>query len=331
MVVEEIDMPTKQAPIHSGFGAKSTARDVLGARDLTGTVAIVTGGYSGIGLETTRVLAAAGATVIVPARTPDKAKAALEGMARVELESLDLAEPASIDAFAARFVASGRPLHMLINSAAIMANPLTRDARGFESQFAVNHLGHFELTMKLWPALLNARGARVVSVSSRGHLRSGVDFDDIHFERRPYDKWQAYGQAKSANVLFAVGLDTRGEAHQIRAFSLHPGAILTPLSRFLTNEELMAIGARDESGAIPPANAHLYKTVPEGAATQVWCATSPQLNGMGGVYCEDVDIAWPVAADFTGNTGVRPWAIDPALAERLWEVSERSTGVRFPG
>ena len=322
-------MTTRQAPLPSGFGAHTTAQEALGSRDLRGTVAIVTGGYSGLGLETTRVLAGAGATVIVPARTPDKAKQALAGLAGVELEALELGDPASVDAFAERFLASGRPLHMLINNAGVMACPLARDARGFETQLAVNHLGHFQLAGRLWPALRKAGGARVVSVSSRGHRRAGVDFEDPNFLKRPYDRWVAYGQAKSANVLFAVALDKRGEAHGVRAFSLHPGAILTPLTRHMSKEELQAMGAIDENGNVPADKAHEYKSVEQGAATQVWCATSAQLEGMGGVYCEDVDVAWPVAADDAGQSGVRPWAIDPELAERLWTLSEGWSGVRF--
>ncbi|ATB42845.1 oxidoreductase [Cystobacter fuscus] len=318
-------MPSAQKPIPSGFGAHTTAQEALGSRDLRGAFAIVTGGYSGIGLETARVLAGAGATVIVPARTPDKARAALAGVPGVELEHLDLAEPASIDAFARRFLDSGRPLHMLVNNAGIMACPLARDTRGFESQLAVNHLGHFQLTARLWPALRKARGARVVSVSSRGHRRAGIDFDDPHFERRPYDKWLAYGQAKTANVLFALALDARGEPHGVRAFSLHPGAILTDLVRHLSDEELRATGVRDEYGRVPAVNE--FKSIEQGAATNVWCATSPQLEGMGGVYCEDVDIARVVAADAPHTWGVRPWAIDPDAAERLWARSEAWTGV----
>ncbi|PTL78842.1 oxidoreductase [Vitiosangium sp. GDMCC 1.1324] len=314
-------MTTKQAPIHSGFGERTTAREVLGNRRLDGTIAVVTGGYAGVGLETTRVLSAAGATVIVPARTPDKARAVLAGMARVELERLDLFAPASIDAFAERFLASGRPLHMLVNNAGIMATPLVRDARGFESQLATNHLGHFQLTARLWPALRKANGARVVCLSSRGHRRAAIDFEDPHFERRPYDKWIAYGQSKTATALFALGLDVRGEPHHIRAFSVHPGAILTELVRSLSGEELRAIGSASTGD--------FYKTPEQGAATSVWCATSPQLDGMGGVYCEDVDIAEAVPADFPEPRGVRPWARDPKLAERLWTKSEEWAGVKL--
>jgi NAD(P)-dependent dehydrogenase (short-subunit alcohol dehydrogenase family) len=314
-------MSSKQAPIHSGYGEQTTAREAIGPRDLRGAIAIVTGGHAGLGLETTRALAEAGATVIVGARAPDAAHAALAGIARVELDTLDLLAPASIEAFAARFVASGRPLHMLVNNAGIMATPLVRDPRGFESQLATNHLGHFQLTARLWPALRQASGARVVSLSSRGHMRSGVDFEDPHFERRTYDKWKAYGQSKTANALFAVALDARGEAHRVRAFAVHPGAVLTDLVRSLTDDELQAIRAAIAGST--------YKTPAQGAATSVWCATSAQLDGMGGVYCEDVDIAVPVAAEATQLWGVRPWAIDPDAAERLWTASEAWTGVRF--
>jgi NAD(P)-dependent dehydrogenase (short-subunit alcohol dehydrogenase family) len=320
-------MPTTQAPLPSGFSAKTTAREALGARRLDGRTAIVTGGYAGIGLETTRALAGAGATVIVPARTPDKARAALAGLARVELETLDLSQPASIDAFAARFTASGRPLHLLVNNAGIMATPLARDARGFESQLATNHLGHFQLAARLWPSLRAARGARVVALSSRGHSRAGVDFDDPHFERRPYDKWVAYGQAKTANALFAVALDARGAPHEVRAFSVHPGAVMTELVRSISQEELQAIRAR--LAASPHASAAIYKNTEQGAATSVWCATSAQLDGKGGVYCEDVDIAEAVADDFPEPRGVRQWATDPAFAARLWKLSEEWTGVSF--
>jgi NAD(P)-dependent dehydrogenase (short-subunit alcohol dehydrogenase family) len=313
-------MTTRQAPIPSGFGARTTAREALGTRRLDGTTVVVTGGYAGIGLETTRVLAAAGATVIVPARTPDKAGAALAGLDRVELDRLDLSDPASVDAFAARFLASDRPLHILVNNAGIMATPLVRDARGFESQLATNHLGHFQLTARLWPALRRARGARVVELTSRGHARSGVDFDDPNFDRRPYDKWAAYGQSKTAN---AVALDARGEAHAVRAFSVHPGGIITELMRSMSEEEVRATLAE-------PRNApSTLKTVEQGAATSVWCATSTQLDGMGGVYCEDVDIAQAVPADSPAPFGVRPWAMDRSLAERLWKKSEEWTGVPF--
>jgi NAD(P)-dependent dehydrogenase (short-subunit alcohol dehydrogenase family) len=314
---------SQQHPLPSGYGPLTTAREVLGERHLDGWNVIVTGGAAGIGLETTRTLAAAGAHVIVPARSPEKAEAALAGVRNVELARLDLADPASIDAFAASFLASDRPLHRLVNNAGIMAAPLSRDARGIESHLATNHLGHFQLTGRLWPALV--RGARVVTLSSRGHARSGpgFDFEDPNFERRPYDKWIAYGQSKTANVLFAVGLDRRGAEHGIRAFAVHPGAIVTDLVRHMSNEETeQAIALAKKIGVV--------KTVEQGASTTVWCATSAQLDGIGGVYCEDTDVAAIVSADADTATGVRPWAIDPAAAERLWALSERWTGVSYP-
>ena len=323
-------MTTPQAPLLSGFNATTTASEALAGRDLTGTIAIVTGGYSGIGLETTRVLAGAGATVIVPARTPGKAAAALAGLPRVEQETLDLGDPASIDAFAGRFLASGRPLHLLINNAGIMACPLTRDARGYEAQFATNHLGHFQLTARLWPALVAAHGARVVNVSSRAIHNCGVDFEDPMFERRPYEPFQAYGQSKSANVLFTVGLDRRGAPFGVRSFALHPGGILTDLTRFMSHDDLRAAGVTiHDDGRLELPNG---KTVEQGAATTIWCATSRQLDGKGGVYCEDVDVARAIAEDDPGRAGARPWATNPAFAERLWALSERLTGIAFePG
>jgi NAD(P)-dependent dehydrogenase (short-subunit alcohol dehydrogenase family) len=316
-------MPTAQAPIKSGFGLRTEAREALGGRDLTGKVAIVTGGYSGLGLETTRALAEAGAIVIVPARTPEKAQKALAGIANVEQAALDLADPASIDAFAGGFLSRTKKLDILVNNAAIMASPLMRDARGYEAQFATNHLGHFQLTARLWPALKG--GARVVSLSSIGHRIAPVDFDDPSFERTEYNKWLAYGRAKSANALFAIGLDRRGAPHNVRAFAVHPGGIMTDLQRFMPEEEKRAMGWIDEHGNVN----ERFKTPSQGAATSVWCAANAQLDGKGGVYCEDCDIAVAVAADDKGFSGVRPWAIDPAQADKLWELSERMTGVRF--
>jgi NAD(P)-dependent dehydrogenase (short-subunit alcohol dehydrogenase family) len=324
-------MRTAQAPLRSGFGFDSTAEEVMGSRSLAGRVAVVTGGYAGIGLETTRVLARAGATVVVPARTLEKAKKAVEGIPRVELVPMDLADPSSVDGFASRFLASRRPLHLLIGNAGIMAAPLVRDARGYESQFATNHLGHFQLAARLWPVL--AEGARVISLSSRGHHRSGVDFDDTMFERRPYDKWVAYGQSKTANVLFAVALDARGTARGIHTFAVHPGGIITDLMRHLSTEEQAALGvvggkAVAKEVPSPVANAQMrLKTTEQGAATTVWAATSEQLDGEGGVYCEDCDVA--EVSPEAGPRGVRPYAIDPALAEELWRRSEAWTGVKL--
>jgi len=324
-------MQSDQHPIPSGFGAKTTAAEVIGERDLTGTVAIVTGGGAGLGRETTRVLAQAGATVVVPARSLERVRASLAGIPRVEIVPMDLLDPASIDAFAAQFLASGRALDLLITNAGIMATPLTRDARGYETQFAANHLGHFQLAARLWPALKAAGGARVVTLSSRGHMRGAVDFDDPNFLVRPYDKWAAYGQSKTADVLFAVELDKRAAAHGVRAFAVHPGGIFTDLGQHLTDDEMRAMGVIIVAPGqrVAPADDDFFKNVEQGAATTVWAATSSQLDGIGGVYCEDVDVSAIVQPAPKTTHGVYPWAIDPEFATRLWGLSEQLTGVPF--
>lgn len=318
-------MTTAQKPIKSGYGMRTEAREALGRRDLTGKVAIVTGGYSGLGLETTKALAAAGAIVIVPARSAEKAQKALVDIPNVEQAALDLADPASIDAFAGGFLSRTKKLDILINNAAIMASPLMRDARGYEAQFATNHLGHFQLTARLWPALAAANGARVVSLSSIGHRISPPDLEDPNFERTEYNKWIAYGRAKSANALFAIGLDQRGAPHNVRAFAVHPGGIMTDLQRYMPEEEKRAMGWIDEHGNVN----ERFKTPSQGAATSVWCAASAQLDGMGGVYCEDCDVAELVAPESKDFSGVRPWAIDAELADKLWSLSERMTATKF--
>ncbi|WP_406162867.1 SDR family NAD(P)-dependent oxidoreductase [Streptomyces sp. NBC_00882] len=315
-------MSTAQHKIGSGFGAHSTADDVLSGIDLSGKLAIVTGGYSGLGLETTRALTKAGARVVVPARRPDTAWKALAGLDGVELDELDLGDLESVRAFAERFLDSGRTVDFVIDSAGIMACPETRVGPGWEAQFATNHLGHFALVNRLWPAI-EPGGARVVSVSSRAHHFSGMRWDDVHW-RTGYDKWQAYGQAKTANVLFAVHLDKLGADRGVRAFSLHPGGILTPLQRHLPKAEMVERGWIDEQGNV--LNPSGFKSPEQGAATQVWAATSPQLAGMGGVYLEDCDIAEP-AVDGDETSGVRAWATDPEQAERLWTLSAELTGV----
>ncbi|GGL64106.1 oxidoreductase [Streptomyces fumigatiscleroticus] len=317
-----IPRSTPQHRIGSGFDARSTAADVLQGIDLTGRLAIVTGGYSGLGLETTRALAAAGARVVVPARRPAAAREAVGGQAGVEVDELDLGDLESVRAFAERFLASGRTVDIMINSAAVMACPETRVGPGWEAQFATNHLGHFALVNRLWPAI-EPGGARVVSVSSRGHHASGIRWDDVHWHRG-YDKWQAYGQAKTANVLFAVHLDRLARDRGVRAFALHPGGILTPLQRHLPKEEMVAAGWIDERGEPVPGIG--FKTPQQGAATQVWAATSPRLDGLGGVYLEDCDIAEPAPAD-GARTGVKPWATDPEQAARLWDLSAELAGV----
>lgn len=315
-------MTTAQHKIGSGFGAHSTADDVLAGVDLSGKLAIVTGGYSGLGLETTRALTKAGARVVVPARRPDTAREALGDLDGVEVDELDLGDLESVRAFAERFLASGRTVDLVIDNAGIMACPETRVGPGWEAQFATNHLGHFALVNRLWPAI-EPGGARVVSVSSRAHHFAGMRWDDVHWQRG-YDKWQAYGQAKTANVLFAVHLDRLGRDAGVRAFSLHPGGIMTPLQRHIPQEEMIERGWIDEQGTV--LNPAGFKTPEQGAATQTWAATSSQLNGMGGVYLEDCDIAEPAAGD-DQSSGVRGWATDPEQAARLWALSAELTGV----
>ncbi|MFH9332150.1 SDR family NAD(P)-dependent oxidoreductase [Streptomyces althioticus] len=315
-------MSTGQHKIGSGFGAASTADEVLAGIDLTGKLAIVTGGYSGIGLETTRALTRAGAHVVVPARRRSTADEALTGQSGVEVDELDLADQDSVRGFAERFLAGGRTIDIMIDSAGIMACPETRVGPGWEAQFATNHLGHFALVNRLWPAI-EPGGARVVSVSSRAHHYSGIRWDDVQW-RQGYDKWQAYGQAKTANALFAVHLDRLAADRGVRAFSLHPGGIFTPLQRHLPREEMIANGWIDEQGNEIPQSG--FKTPEQGAATQVWAATSPQLAGLGGLYLEDCDVAGPAPADGE-RVGVKDWAADPEQAARLWALSAELTGV----
>lgn len=240
---------TPQHKIGSGFGRDSTAAEVVAGIDLHGKTAIVTGGYSGLGLETVRALASAGAAVVVPARRPEHAREVLAqagvpsgtGAGEVSVAALDLADQSSVKEFAAGFLASdflggSGSLDILINNAAIMASPERRVGPGWESQFATNHLGHFALTNLLWPALAAGSGARVVSLSSTGHKLSPIRFEDINFETG-YDKWRAYGQAKTANSLFAVQLDALGRDSGVRAFAVHPGGIMTELQRHLPRKK----------------------------------------------------------------------------------------------
>jgi len=310
---------TPQEPVASGFGAKSTAAEVVHGIDLSGRLAVVTGGYSGIGLETTRALAGAGADVLVPARRPETAREALAGIARTTVAALDLADLGSVQTFADSVLAQGRSIDLMIDNAGIMAAPETRVGPGWEAQLATNHLGHFALVNRLWP-LVAEGGGRVVAVSSGGHRRSPIRWEDPMFTRGDYDKWAAYGQAKTANVLFAVRLDELAADTGVRAFALHPGGILTPLQRHLSREEQMGLGWIDSNGN-PLVD---FKSTEQGAATTVWAATSPRLDGLGGVYLEDCDVARVSTGD---EPGVRPYAVDPEQAAWLWDLSAELTGV----
>lgn len=314
----------EQKSLGSGLAAKSEPADILGGVSLTGKVAVVTGGYSGIGLETTRALAAGGVRVYVPARDQGRAEAALTGVeGDVVVAKMDLAELSGVARFASDVANAESRIDLLINNAGVMACPEARLGKGWESQFAINHLGHFCLTECLLDRLLAAEAPRVVSLSSTAHKLSPIRWDDMHFERDTYDKWVAYGQAKTANALFARGLDIRCEANGLQAFSVHPGGILTPLQRHLEIEEMQARGWTDETGQLTEAAAQIFKTPSQGCTTTLWAATSPLLANVGGVYCEDCDVANASDPDQPGFTGVDAWAADDEAALRLWNVTEQ--------
>lgn len=318
-----------QKSIDSGFSMASTSNEVIKGIDLSGKNAIVTGGNTGIGLETTRTLAKAGATVIVPARDIEKAKRNLKGINNVEIVAMDLMNPASIDTFAETFLASNRSLHLLINNAGIMWVPLRRDSRGIESQLATNYLAQFQLTAKLWPALKKANGARILNVSSQGHQFAPFNFDDPNFLNREYETLQAYGQSKTASNLFTLELDNRAKTFNVRAYSLHPGSIGgTELGREAPLELFQKMGFCDAEGNMLPEIVASLKTIPQGAATTIWCATSPMLDSMGGVYCEDVDVA-ELALGQDISSGVKPYSLDQTNAIRLWKLTEDLTGISF--
>lgn len=328
---------TVQQPINSGFDAESTAKEVIKGIDLSGKIAIVTGGYAGIGLETTKILVSAGAKVIIPARDLEKAEKNLAGISNIELEKLDLMNPESIENFAEKFLTSGRPLDLLINNAGIMWVPLQRDSRGIESQLAVNYLGQFHLTFKLWPTLKKANGARVINVSSFGHQMSPFDFEDPNFEKREYQTLLGYGQSKTACNLFAVELDKRAKEFNVRTYSLHPGSVYgTDLGRDEPIDLYIQMGTHDETGTIKPEVEAKLKTVPQGAATTIWCATSPLLENLGGVYCENCDIAEIDLGQIEHRydnpstiRGVQPYSINKENAEHLWKLSEEMLGIQF--
>lgn len=313
-----------QQRVGSPFHAKSTGAEVLAGIDLTGKVAIVTGGYSGIGLETTRALAGAGARVIVPVRDPAKAGDALTGVTGdVASAALDLGNLASVRAFVAAMADLPR-LDILINNAGIMACPETRIGPGWEAQFATNHLGHMALTLGLMGALQRTEGARVVALASTGHKVSGIRWDDVHFTAEPYDKWQAYGQSKSANALFANALSRRLAPSGGLAFGVHPGGIFTPLQRHLTVEETTMMGWTNADGSPSELAKRGFKTPEQGCSTSLWAATSPLLAGKSGVYCEDCEVAVPTdpASPMARYAGANAHICDEEGAERLWAMSE---------
>ncbi len=316
-------------PSRDGFGPDTTTDEVLDGIDLDGKLALVTGSSGGLGAETARALASKGARVVITARDVGKGKHIAErvrastGNEDVEVEELELGSLASVRAFADRFLARHDALQILVNNAGVMACPFEKTADGFELQFGTNHLGHFLMTGLMAPALLRGAPARVVSVSSRGHQMSPVVFEDIHFERRPYEKWSAYGQSKTANILLAVELERRLGARGVHANAVHPGVIPTELSRHMEPEDYERLQKRAPGGKLQ------LKSVEAGAATAVYAATAPELEGRGGLYLEDCRIS-KVDDTEGASTGVRSYALDPDAAKRLWSASEEMVGQSFP-
>lgn len=312
------------------FGHDTTTDQVLEGIDLTGKRAIVTGASTGLGEETARALASRGAEVTLAARDPTKGEAAAARIrasnsnAKIDVGIVELSSPESVRAFAKNWLGRNAGLDLLINNAGIMACPLMRTPEGWEMQLATNHFGHFLLTCLLAPALRAGKNARIVNLSSAGHLLSDVDFDDPHFDRRPYDKWLSYGQSKTANILFSVELSKRLSPFGITANAVHPGGIQTELGRHLVQDDIAILMARTSTSGT-----FAYKTIPAGAATSIWAATSPTLQGRGGLYLEDCGIAKPATGNGGGVSGYAPYAHSEDNAARLWALTERALGETF--
>jgi NAD(P)-dependent dehydrogenase (short-subunit alcohol dehydrogenase family) len=314
----------QQTPIDTDLGRKSEAAEVMKGTDLSGKTAVVTGGYSGIGIETVRALTNAGATVLVPSRDVDRAKKTLEGVIPVEqIGFIDLSDLSTVARYGKDLSSAYPVIDLAIFNAGVMACPLDRTQQGLEWQLGVNHVGHFALLQQIINPLRAADGARLITLSSIAHRMGAVDFSDMNYEQRPYDKWQAYGQAKSAQSLMAVELDRREKDNGIRSFAVHPGGIFTPLQRHLGNAEMAEFGWTDADGNPSAVAAKLFKSPSQGCATSLWAATAESLNDMGGVYCEDCNISRVVPDDSNDFTGVRQWAVASEIAERLWGETEK--------
>ena len=317
-----------QKPINSGFNSKSNAHEITKDIDLNGKIAIVTGGYSGIGLETTRELVSSGAEVIIPAKRPEVAINNLEGVVSKEnIIEMDLSDLNSVKNFTDGYKENFNKLDLLINNAGIMACPETRIGNNWESQIAVNHFGHFLLTKELMDTMADNDGARFVSLSSSAHSLTGMLWDDIHFHNNPYDKWMAYGQSKTASSLIAIEFDKLMEDKGIRGFSVHPGGIMTPLQRHLQKEEMVTLGWMKEDGSLSDLAKNFFKTTSQGAATTLWCATNPSLNNIGGVFffvCDIAKIKSEVDESMQRYFGVADWAVDIDEASKLWELTEKT-------
>jgi NAD(P)-dependent dehydrogenase (short-subunit alcohol dehydrogenase family) len=314
----------------SGFGWATTTDEVLAGKDLSGTSVFITGANSGLGQETARAMASKGAHVIMAGRDQaklDEAVAAIRAdvpSAELDTITVDLGSLESIRASTSRARQRFAKIDILINNAGVMATPFTHTADGFEMQFGTNHLGHFALTGELMPLIERGTARRIVNLSSRGPHMGPVHFDDPNFVHRPYDPWSSYGQSKTANILFTVGLEQHFAVLGIHAYAVHPGGIQTNLGRHMTPEMMEALIARvttSDSG-------FAWKTIPQGAATSCWAATAPELEGQGGVYCEDCHVA--EVDDVSSKGGVRTYALNPSYAEQLWALSEDATGVKYP-
>jgi len=314
----------------SAFGWSSTTDEVLEGIDLSGLTAFITGANSGLGQETARAMAAKGAHVVMAGRDQAKLDEAVAAIlatvpkAQLDTITVDLASLESIRAATSRARQRFARIDLLINNAGVMATPFEHTADGFERQFGTNHLGHFALTAELMPLIEAGTAKRIVNLSSRGHHMGPVHFDDPNFVHRPYDPWSSYGQSKTANVLFSVGIEARYAVMGIHAYAVHPGGIETNLGRYMTQEMREALMARITSRD----GGFAWKTIPQGAATSCWAATAPELEGKGGVYCEDCHVA--EVDDESASGGVRSYALNPSFADQLWKLSEELTGAKFP-
>lgn len=312
----------------SNFNAESTTDDVIEGVSLEGKLAVVTGASSGLGLETSRIFARQGATVVMVARSAEKLEVALSAIredvpeARLESVLMDLSDLESVRSAAATILQDHPGIDLLVDNAGVMICPLGRTAQGFEMQFGTNHMGHFLFTCLLVPALLESAPGRIVVLSSGAHKMAPLNLEDPNYNAREYNKWLAYGESKTANVLFAVALDARLKAHGVRTFAVHPGIIMTELGRHMSQEDM------EQMMAMAPKGEDIkFKSIPQGAATSVWAATSEDLAGCGGLYLENCQIADPAVAG--GDGGVESYALDADTAERLWALSEEMVGQSF--
>ncbi|MEM9502039.1 MAG: SDR family NAD(P)-dependent oxidoreductase [Pseudomonadota bacterium] len=313
----------------SEFGWSSTTDDVLSGKDLSDKTVFVTGGNSGLGLETGRAMAAKGAHVVLLGRTQAKVDQAVATIkaeqqdADAETITCDLSSLDSVRECGREANERFEKIDILINNAGVMACPFSKTADGFEMQFGTNHIGHFTLTKELMPLIEAGSNKRVINLSSRGHHIGPANLDDPNFESSSYEPWLSYGQSKTANVLFSVGLDDRFASKGIRSYAVHPGGIDTNLGRHLSEEQAAALMERVTTSD----PGFQWKTVPQGAATSVWAATAEELDGKGGVYCEDCHVA--DIDDEASNKGVRSYALDKESADRLWAISEEMIGESF--